>query len=43
MKLNRLTIDVSSGVCWANGLLTTVEAADLTNDGFWGGAGLLAI
>jgi len=41
--LNQLTIDVSSGVCWANGLLTTVEAADLTYDGFWAGSGLIAI
>lgn len=28
------TIAVSSGVCCANGLLTTVAAADFTYDGF---------
>lgn len=28
------TIAVSSGVCCASGLLTTVDAADLTYDGF---------
>lgn len=28
------TIAVSSGLCCANGLLTTVDAADLTYDGF---------
>lgn len=36
------TIAVSSGVCCASGLLTTVEAADLTYDGFCGGVGLIA-
>lgn len=28
------TIDVSSGVCWARGLFTTVAAADFTYEGF---------
>jgi hypothetical protein len=30
----KLTIAVSSGVCCASSLLTTVDAADFTYDGF---------
>lgn len=34
-------MDVSSGVCWASGLLTTVGAADFTKDGLFGTYGLI--
>ncbi|KAK6123456.1 hypothetical protein DH2020_042801 [Rehmannia glutinosa] len=33
-EANKLTMAVSSGVCCARGLFTTVDAADLTYDGF---------